>query len=103
MPSAAFFLLVRIRKNDTRKKPKLTLFLKNLEIEFSKKVELGAFGPVRSIGNTVTLSEQTAAGKMGIISQFALDSDQLQGMTNRQRAFVFRGETAQNRNCQRAI
>jgi len=61
-------------------------------------VELGAFGPVRSIGNTVRLSEQTAAGKMGIISQFALDSDQLQGMTNRQRAFVFRGETAQNRN-----
>jgi len=66
-------------------------------------VELGAFGSIRSIGNTVTLSEQTAAGKMGIISQFALDSDQLQGMTNRQRAFVFRGEPAQNRNCQRAI
>ena len=32
-----FFLLAQILKNDTRKKPKLALFLKNLEIEFSKK------------------------------------------------------------------
>lgn len=93
MPCAAFFFCWA-EYDDTRNKQKLTLFFIKFRDRIFGKVEPEVLGPIRSIG---CLNKQQRE-KMGIISQFALDSDQLQGMTNRQRAFVFRGEPAQNRN-----